>query len=43
MFGAGLKKALSDAKHQQVFNLSMAALLAASVAPIAWSLLIKYF
>ncbi len=42
MFGAGLKKVLSEPKHQHFFNVSMALLLAASVAPIAWSLVVKY-
>jgi len=41
MFGAGLKKILSNPKYQQYFNVSMALLLAASVAPIAWSLVVK--
>ena len=42
MFGAGLKKVLSDAHHQRLFNRIMAGLLAASVAPIAWSLALRY-
>jgi threonine/homoserine/homoserine lactone efflux protein len=42
MFGAGLKKILADLRHQKVFNLTMALVLAASVAPIAWNLVAKY-
>ena len=42
MFGAGLKKILADPRHQKVFNLTMALVLAASVAPIAWNLVAKY-
>ena len=42
LFGAGLKKILSDPMHQKAFNVTMAMVLAASVAPIAWSLLAKY-
>jgi threonine/homoserine/homoserine lactone efflux protein len=42
MFGAGLKKVLSEAHHQRLFNRIMAGLLAASVAPIAWSLALRY-
>ena len=41
LFGAGLKRILSDPKHQKIFNVAMAIVLAASVAPIAWSLLAK--
>ena len=43
MFGAGLRKILANPRHQKVFNVTMALLLAASIAPIAWSLLTKYF
>lgn len=42
MFGAGLKKILSDAKHLRVFNVTMALLLVASIAPIAWSLVFSH-
>ncbi|MBL4671262.1 MAG: LysE family translocator [Arenicella sp.] len=42
LFGAGLKKIFSDPMHQKAFNVTMAIVLAASVAPIAWSLLAKY-
>ncbi|MFQ3227120.1 MAG: threonine/homoserine/homoserine lactone efflux protein [Porticoccaceae bacterium] len=42
LFGAGLKKILSDPTHQKVFNVTMAIMLAASVAPIAWNLIAKY-
>lgn len=42
-FGAGLKKILGNPLHQQVFNITMALLLLASVVPIAWGLLSKNF
>lgn len=41
-FGAGLKKVLDNPRHQKMFNVTMALLLAASIVPIAWSLLAKY-
>lgn len=41
-FGAGLKRVLSNARHQRAFNVLMALLLAASVAPIAWGLMNKH-
>ena len=34
-FGVGLKRFLKDPKHNRVFNLTMAALLVASIVPIA--------
>jgi len=42
MFGAALKKVLGDPKHQKIFNVSMALLLVASVAPIALNLVNSY-
>lgn len=42
MFGASLKRVLGDPKKQKIFNVSMALLLVASVAPIVWALATKY-
>jgi threonine/homoserine/homoserine lactone efflux protein len=42
VFGVGLKKYLHSPKHQKVFNLSMAILLIASIAPVLKELMIHY-
>lgn len=42
LFGAGLKKILSDPNHQRAFNIVMALLLIASIAPIGINLVLKY-
>lgn len=42
VFGASLKKYLKSAKHQKVFNLSMALLLVASVVPVVYDLINQY-
>ncbi len=42
IFGAGLKRLLSDPRHQRMFNVVMAMLLVASVVPIVVELLQKY-
>ncbi len=42
MFGAALKRILGNPHHQRIFNITMALLLALSIAPIAWNLLGKY-
>jgi len=43
VFGAGLKRYLKSAKHQKVFNLSMALLLVASVLPVINEIITQYF
>ncbi len=42
LFGRGIKKYLNTPKHQKMFNLSMAALLIASVFPVLKELVIGY-
>jgi len=42
VFGAALKKVLSDPRHLRLFNISMALLLIASVIPIVSDLIQKY-
>lgn len=42
LFGAGLKVMFSDQRHLKAFNVTMAVILASSVAPIAWNLIAKY-
>lgn len=42
-FGVGLKKYLNSAKHQKIFNVSMALLLVGSVYPVIKELFIQYF
>lgn len=42
-FGVSLKKVLKTAKHQLIFNISMAVLLVLSVVPIIYDLVIHYF
>jgi threonine/homoserine/homoserine lactone efflux protein len=36
LFGSAMRKALADPIHARRFNFVMAALLAASVAPVLW-------
>lgn len=42
VFGVGLKKLLSDPRHQRFFNIAMASILVASVLPIVIDLIQKY-
>jgi len=39
LFGAGLKRVLSDPRKQRYFNVSMGLVLALSIVPIIWSLI----